>query len=157
MPATENPAELIPAASPAPLVELVLDGLASELYRRAYGRALSEFFAWYQSNAPGESFTRAVLQRYRSHLVERSLAASINLHLAALRKLASEATTVFPRGTADLPGTESMGCRSPGPRCNMICCRLRQPVVGRTSGTTRTITLNYGMNSEVLPWFSRNL
>ena len=42
------PAALVPAAaSPAPLVDLVLDGLASEHSRRAYRRALGEFFTWY--------------------------------------------------------------------------------------------------------------
>ena len=74
-----------PAISFAPLVALVLDGLGSKHSRRAYGRALEEFFGWYQSNATGVRFTRAVVQRYRSHLSERSLsAASINLALAAL-------------------------------------------------------------------------
>ena len=87
------PVALTPiSAAPAALVDLVLDGLGSEHSRRAYGRALGEFFAWYPSNASGEGFTRAVLGRYRSHLIERGLsAASINLSLAALRKLASEA------------------------------------------------------------------
>ena len=91
----EPPATLVPAAtSPVPLVDLVLDGLASEHSRRAYRRALGEFFSWYPSNASGEGFTRATVQRYRSHLAERSLsAASINLALAALRKLASEAAS----------------------------------------------------------------
>ena len=89
------PAALVPAAtSPAPLVDLVLDGLASEHSRRAYRRALGEFFTWYPSNAAGEGFTRALVQRYRSHLVDRNLApASINLALAALRKLATEAAS----------------------------------------------------------------
>ena len=74
------------AVPPAPLVDLVLDGLASEHSRRAYRRALGEFFTWYQSNATGEGFTRAVVQRYRSHLGERELApASINLALAAIQ------------------------------------------------------------------------
>ena len=91
----EPPATLPPSAtSPAPLVDLVLDGLRSEHSRRAYRRALGEFFSWYPSNASGEGFTRATVQRYRSHLAERSLsAASINLALAALRKLASEAAS----------------------------------------------------------------
>ena len=86
---------LVPAAaSPAPLMDLVLDGLGSEHSRRAYRRALGEFFTWYRSNAFGEGFTRATLQRYRSHLADRNLApASINLALAALRKLASEAAS----------------------------------------------------------------
>ena len=90
--AQEKPA-LVPV-SPAPLVELVLDGLASPHSRRAYRRALGEFFTWYPSNAAGEGFTRATVQRYRSHLAERSLsAASINLALAAIRKLATEAAS----------------------------------------------------------------
>ena len=76
-------AALVPV-SPAPLVDLVLDSLASEHSRRAYRRALGEFFAWYPSNASGEGFTRAVLGRYRSHLIERGLsAASVNLARAA--------------------------------------------------------------------------
>ena len=84
---------LVPV-SPAPLVDLVLDGLRSVHSRRAYRRALGEFFTWYPSNASGEGFTRATLQRYRSHLIERGLsAASVNLSLAALRKLASEAAS----------------------------------------------------------------
>ena len=59
--------------SPVPLVDLVLDGLASPHSRRAYGRVLKEFFYWYPSNASGEGFARAVLGRYRSHLIERGL------------------------------------------------------------------------------------
>lgn len=66
--------------TPAPLVDLVLDGLANPHSRQAYGRALREFFTWYPSNASGEGFTRTTVQRYRSHLAERELyPASINL------------------------------------------------------------------------------
>ena len=57
--------ELVPV-SPTPLVVLVLDSLASPHSRRAYHRALSEFLAWYPSNASGEGFTRAVLGRVLS-------------------------------------------------------------------------------------------
>ena len=108
-----------PAAIPAPLVDLVLDGLPSPHSRRAYGRALEEFFSWYPSNASGEGFTRAVVQRYRSHLQQRELsAASINLHLAALRKLAAEASanSLVDPGTASaiasVPGARRSGTRS---------------------------------------------
>ena len=89
------PVALTPiSAAPAALVDLVLDGLGSEHSRRAYRRALGEFFRWYQQHAAGAGFTRATLQRYRSHLVDRSLsAASINLALAAVRKLAIEAAS----------------------------------------------------------------
>ena len=106
--------DLVPV-SPAPLVELVLDSLASPHSRRAYHRALSEFFDWYRSNASGEGFTRAVLGRYRSHLQQRSLsAASINLHLAALRKLAAEASSnsLVDPGTASVIASVSGDRRS---------------------------------------------
>ena len=107
------------AVSPAPLVELVLDSLASGHSRRAYGRALGEFFAWYPSNASGEGFTRAVLGRYRSHLIERGLsAASVNLSLAALRKLAAEAAAhgglspLAAAGIRGIPGARRSGVRT---------------------------------------------
>ena len=74
---------------------------------------MEEFFTWYPSNASGEGFTRATLQRYRSHLQQRELsAASINLHLAALRKLAAEAAA---NGLVD-PGTASAIASVPGAR-----------------------------------------
>ena len=107
-----------PATIPAPLVELVLDSLASPHSHRAYGRALSEFFSWYPSNTPGEGFTRATLQRYRSHLQQRSLsAASINLQLVALRKLASEtaANSLIDPGAASAIASVSRA-RSSGVR-----------------------------------------
>ena len=77
---------------------------ASPHFRRACGRALEEFFSWYPSNVPGEGFTRATLQRYRSHLEEREISpVSINLNLASRRKLAAEASE---NGLID-PGTAS--------------------------------------------------
>ena len=110
--------ELVPV-SPAPLVELVLDSLASPHSRRAYHRALGEFFAWYPSNASREGFTRAVLGRYRSHLIDRGLsAASVNLALAALRKLASEAAAhgglspLTAAGIRGVPGARRSGVRT---------------------------------------------
>ena len=114
-----NAASALAPVSPAPLVELVLDSLASEHSRRAYHRALSEFFAWYPSNASGEGFTRAVLGRYRLHLIERGLsAASINLSLAALRKLASEAAAhgglspLAAAGIRGVPGARRSGVQT---------------------------------------------
>ena len=109
---------LVPV-SPAPLVDLVLDSLASPHSRRAYHRALGEFFAWYPSNASGEGFTRATLQRYRSHLIKRGLsAASVNLALAALRKLAAEAAAhgglspLAAAGIRGVPGARRSGVRT---------------------------------------------
>ena len=108
-------ASALVAVSPAPLLKLVLDSLASEHSRRAYRRALEEFFAWYPSNASGEGFTRAVLGRYRSRLIERGLsAASVNLALAALRKLASEAAALRKLATEAASNGGRGGLRSVG-------------------------------------------
>jgi site-specific recombinase XerD len=71
---------------------LVIDSVHSPHTKRLYGRALDEFFDWYQREQPG-LLSKAVVQRYRAAVLEaRGLAASsINTHLAALRKLAAEA------------------------------------------------------------------
>lgn len=75
----------------ATLQSLVLDAVSSPHTRRSYGRALSRFLAWHQANGrPG--FTKAVVQSYRVDLEAQGLAAaSVNVHLSALRKLATEA------------------------------------------------------------------
>lgn len=70
---------------------LVLDNLPSEHSRRAYGQALDHFFMWYRAEPRGP-FGRFVVQAYRVSLESDRLAPStINLRLAALRKLAFEA------------------------------------------------------------------
>ena len=81
--------------------------------------AKGEFFGWYASNASGEGFTRATLQRYRSHLIERGLsAASINLAIAAPCKLASEAAAngrlspLAIAGIRGVPGARRSGVRT---------------------------------------------
>ena len=73
------------------LLPLVLDSLSSPNSRRAYGQALEHFFAWYHAEPRGV-FNRALIQAYRAHTESERLAPStINVRLAALRKLASEA------------------------------------------------------------------
>ena len=81
------------ALTEAALLSLVLDGMTSKHSRRAYGKGLTDFFAWirstYREETPG--FTKALVQEYRAALLERGLSAStINLRLSALRKLARE-------------------------------------------------------------------
>jgi integrase len=74
-----------------PLLALVLDGLSSPHSRLAYQSALREFFAWYEADGAA-GFSKATVQRYRAQLEARGLApSSINLRLAALKKLAAEA------------------------------------------------------------------
>src|ERR1039457_7505236 len=68
----------------------VLNTLASEHSRRSYEYAIERFIAWYCSE-PRRTFNRTVVVRYRSFLERLSLsAATINLPLSAIRRLADE-------------------------------------------------------------------
>jgi integrase len=69
----------------------VLNTLPSAHSRRSYKHAMEKFIAWYCSE-PRLGFNRSVVLRYRSFLEGLSLsAATINLHLSAIRRLADEA------------------------------------------------------------------
>ena len=75
----------------AMITSLVLDGIASPHTRRAYAQALEEFLIWFQA-APGRAFNKATVQSYRTELQNKGLApSSINVRLAAIRRLALEA------------------------------------------------------------------
>lgn len=85
-----------PAGVP-PLPELehaknaVLNSLESLQSRRSYEHAMSEFVGWYCS-AARLAFNRTVLLQYRTFLEKKHLAAAtINVRLAAVRRLAYEA------------------------------------------------------------------
>lgn len=72
-------------------IRVVLDGLPSEHSRRAYGRALTDFFLWHRG-AGSPPLNKAVVQRYAAELREAGMAASsVNQRLSAIRKLAAEA------------------------------------------------------------------
>jgi site-specific recombinase XerD len=69
----------------------VLASLPSPSSQREYRHAIDEFVAWYCSE-PRLSFNKTVVTRFRTHLEERHLApATINVRLAAVRRLAYEA------------------------------------------------------------------
>jgi len=69
----------------------VLNSLTSDSRRRTYEHAIREFVAWYCSE-PRLAFNRTVVLRYRIHLEHQGYApATINLRLAALRRVAYEA------------------------------------------------------------------
>jgi len=69
----------------------VLASLRSPGSRRCYEHAMVEFIAWYCSE-PRLGFNKAVVTRYRMHLESCGLApGTINLRLAAIRRLAYEA------------------------------------------------------------------
>ena len=69
----------------------VLQSLSSVASKRTYAFAINDFIAWYCSE-PRLAFGRTVVLRYRYELEARQLApATINLRLAAVRRLAYEA------------------------------------------------------------------
>lgn len=97
---------------------LVLDSVASPHSRRAYGKALDDFLAWYAAEPRG-AFSKALLQAYRSRLEAQGLAPStINVRLAALRKLAAEAADnglldpVLAAGISKVRGARQFGVRA---------------------------------------------
>lgn len=78
-------------SSEAEAIRIVLDGLPSENSRRAYKRALLDFFHWHRGVGRPQ-LNKAVVQRYAAELREVGMAASsINQRLSAIRKLALEA------------------------------------------------------------------
>ena len=69
----------------------VLVSLRSTESQRSYRHSINEFVAWYCSE-PRLSFSKTVVTRFRIYLEDRQLAAgSINVRLAAVRRLAYEA------------------------------------------------------------------
>src|SRR5882672_2413255 len=69
----------------------VLNSLTSGSGQRTYDHAIREFVGWYCSE-PRLAFNSTVLLRYRIHLERRDYApATINLRLAAVRRVAYEA------------------------------------------------------------------
>jgi hypothetical protein len=70
----------------------VLQSLGSVASKRTYAFAINDFITWYCSE-PRLAFGRTVVLRYRYELEARRLAAAtINLRLAAVRRLAYEAS-----------------------------------------------------------------
>jgi len=71
------------------LKSAVLNSLTSASSKRSYEHAIREFIEWYCSE-PRLAFNRTVVTRYRIALEQHRYAAStINLRLAAIRRLAS--------------------------------------------------------------------
>jgi site-specific recombinase XerD len=85
--------------------------------QRSYRHSIDEFVAWYCS-APRLSFNKTVVIRYRLHLEDRHLAAgTINVRLAAVRRLAYEAADSgllspdLAAGIRRVKGAKKLGCR----------------------------------------------
>lgn len=100
------------------LKSLVLDTVSASASKRAYGSALDDFLGWYTAE-PRPGFTKATVTAFRAHLELRGLsAATINVKLAAVRKLAAEAADnglLAPEiagGIARVKGARRLGVRT---------------------------------------------
>jgi integrase len=96
----------------ARVIELVTNALTSEHSKRAYSRALVDFLAW-RGDRP---MTKALVNEYRQSLT--GSAASTNLRMSAIRKLAAEAADnglldpTIANGIKSAPGVSAHGVRS---------------------------------------------
>jgi site-specific recombinase XerD len=95
----------------------VLHSLAAASSQESYGHAIDEFIAWYCSE-PRLAFKRTVVLRYRFFLEQKSLAPStINVRLAAVRRLAYEASDTgllspeLAAGIRRVKGAKRLGVR----------------------------------------------
>ena len=100
------------------LKSLVLNSVSSAHTRRAYQHALDNFHSWYRPDEHG-AFSRSVVQHYRAELESQGRAPStINVQLAALRKLAAEAAATgllaaeIAAGITKVPGVKQAGVRA---------------------------------------------
>ena len=97
---------------------LVVDSVNSPESKRAYARGIDEFIDWFHRTKPDTGFSKASVQAFRAHLVERGLAAStLNLWMTAVRRLAAEAadnSLIKPEialGIARVKGARRQGVR----------------------------------------------
>jgi site-specific recombinase XerC len=95
----------------------VLDSLRSPESKRGYRHAIDEFIRWYCSE-PRLSFSKVVVTRFRIALENRGLAAgTINGRLAAVRRLAYEASDAgllspeLAAGIRRVKGVKKLGVR----------------------------------------------
>lgn len=121
------------------LIQVVLDAVDSPRTKRTYAAALAEFFSWYaaQGRPP---LTKATVQAYRAYLVERGLApSSVNVQLAAIRKLVSEAADNGALDQVHANGIKAVkGVRMEGVRAgNWLTREQAQALLNAPDPTTR--------------------
>lgn len=95
----------------------VLNSLPAASSQESYGHAIDEFIGWYCSE-PRLAFSRTVVLRYRFFLEQNNLAPStINVRLAAVRRLAYEAADTgllspeLAAGIRRVKGAKRLGVR----------------------------------------------
>lgn len=96
-------------------IQLVTNSLTSDHSKRAYSKALTDFFTWREQNG-NPPLTKATVQEYRATLTGSP--ASINLKMSAIRKLATEAADnglieqQIANGVSRVHGVTSHGVRA---------------------------------------------
>lgn len=106
--------EIVTQDDTSRVISLVTNSLTSEHSKRAYSKALSDFFMWREENN-NLPITKAVIQEYKQTLVGSP--ASINLKMSALRKLAQEASDnglldqTIANGISHIKGVTAHGVR----------------------------------------------
>lgn len=116
----------------------VLATLPSAHSRRSYEHAISKFIDWYCSE-PRLGFNRSAVVRYRSFLESLALAAAtINLHLSAIRRLADESAESGWLSPEQATGIRRVrGVRQLGRKVgNWLTCEQAQHVLDATDGNT---------------------
>jgi site-specific recombinase XerD len=95
----------------------VLDSLRSPESQRSYRRSIDDFVHWYCSE-PRLSFNKTIVTRYRIHLEDQQLApGTVNVRLAAVRRLADEAADTgllspeLAAGIRRVKGSKKLGIR----------------------------------------------
>src|SRR5689334_7460985 len=95
----------------------VLNSLTSRSGQRSYDHAITDFVEWYCSE-PRLAFNRTVVLRYRIYLEQKQYApTTINLRLAAVRRVAYEAadsgllSPEFAAGIRRVKGVRRIGIR----------------------------------------------
>jgi integrase len=95
----------------------VLNSLPAASSQESYGHAIDEFIGWYCSE-PRLAFNRTVVLRYKFFLEQKNLAPStINVRLAAVRRLAYEASDTgllspeLAAGIRRVKGAKRLGAR----------------------------------------------
>jgi integrase len=125
----------------------VLNTLTSKSCQRSYAHAIDEFVDWYCSE-PRLALNRTVVLRYRIHLEERHLApTTINLRLAAVRRVAYEAADsglLSPELAAGIRRVKSV--RRIGVRVgNWLTVDQSKNLLSKSSGEDLRSKRNYAM------------
>jgi len=117
----------------------VLHSLGAASSQESYGHAIDEFIGWYCSE-PRLSFNRTVVLRYRFLLEQKNLAPStINVRLAAVRRLACEAADTgllspdLAAGIRRVKGAKRLGVRIG----NWLTVDQPTPLLGEPSARLR--------------------